>query len=342
MAGKGLYGTNGTIAAPPYRNGPYTWDQNVTVDANLTVNGTFTFGDAATDNLIVQGDLRVIDDRYLHFGTNEDVSFEYDEDGDDVLKVTGADIWVVGNSGAQALKFRDTDISINSGADGRLDIDADGEVEITGGVIDVNAGAAAAGAGAAGSAVTVDSGAGGSGAGGATGGAGGAITVTSSNGGTETTGTAGAGGAASLVSGTGGATSGAAGTGGAGGAIAITAGAGGADGEGGSGTGGAGGSITLTPGTGGAGNTAGAAGTIVLAGSSPVNATSGGIRTIQAVDDVHDTTPTDAQLDTAFGTPASLGRGFIGTVDDADGDTNFYVCVTSDASWYYVKLTKAA
>jgi hypothetical protein len=72
-----------------------------------------------------------------------------------------------------------------------------------------------------------------------------------------------------------------------------------------------------------------------------LNVTAGGLRTIQSVADVHDTTPTDAQLDAAFGTPATLGRGFIGTVDDADGDTNFYIAITSDASWYWVKMTKA-
>ncbi len=66
-----------------------------------------------------------------------------------------------------------------------------------------------------------------------------------------------------------------------------------------------------------------------------------GLNTIQAVTDVHDTTPTDAELDTAFGTPATVGRAFIGTVDDADGDTNFYICASSDASWYYLKMTKA-
>jgi len=62
----------------------------------------------------------------------------------------------------------------------------------------------------------------------------------------------------------------------------------------------------------------------------------------QAVDDVHDTTPTDAQLDTAFGTPASLGRGFIGTLDDASGETNFYICITTDNSWFWTLMTKAA
>lgn len=51
--------------------------------------------------------------------------------------------------------------------------------------------------------------------------------------------------------------------------------------------------------------------------------------------------PTDAELDSAFGTPATLGRGFIGTVDDNDGDATMWLCVTSDASWYYVATTKA-
>lgn len=66
-----------------------------------------------------------------------------------------------------------------------------------------------------------------------------------------------------------------------------------------------------------------------------------GMRTKQAVTNVNDTTPTAAELTTAFGAPASLGRGRILTVDDADGNTNFYLVVTSDASFFYVKLTKA-
>lgn len=141
--GKGLRSaTAGDPAVPPYSNDNYTWDTTLTIEddltvsgdatvtGDLTVSGDFTFGNAATDNLIVKGDLRIIDDRYLHFGTGEDVSFEYDEDGDDVLKVTGADIWVVGQSGAQALKFRDTNISINSANDGHLDLDADTSIDL--------------------------------------------------------------------------------------------------------------------------------------------------------------------------------------------------------------------
>jgi len=51
--------------------------------------------------------------------------------------------------------------------------------------------------------------------------------------------------------------------------------------------------------------------------------------------------PTDAELDAAFGTPAALGRGFVATVDDADGDTDVWLVWTTDTSWFYVKGTKA-
>lgn len=65
------------------------------------------------------------------------------------------------------------------------------------------------------------------------------------------------------------------------------------------------------------------------------------VKVKQAVNNVHDTTPTAAELTTSFGAPATLGRGFIGTVDDADGDTNGYIVWCSDASFYFVKGTKA-
>jgi hypothetical protein len=65
------------------------------------------------------------------------------------------------------------------------------------------------------------------------------------------------------------------------------------------------------------------------------------LNTKQAVTNVNDTTPTAAELTTAFGAPATLGRGFIGTVDDADGDANGYLVWTSDASFYFLKGTKA-
>lgn len=67
-----------------------------------------------------------------------------------------------------------------------------------------------------------------------------------------------------------------------------------------------------------------------------------GVRTKQAVNQVHDTAPTIGELTTSFGDPATLGRGFIGTVDDNDGDTNFYLVAVSDGSFFYTKMTKAA
>lgn len=66
-----------------------------------------------------------------------------------------------------------------------------------------------------------------------------------------------------------------------------------------------------------------------------------GLNTKQVVDNVHDTAPTEASLVSAFGAVATLGRGFIGTIDDNDGDTNGYIVWTSDASFYYIKGTKA-
>jgi len=69
---------------------------------------------------------------------------------------------------------------------------------------------------------------------------------------------------------------------------------------------------------------------------------SAGLRTKQDVSNVHDTAPTAASLTAAFGSPATLGRGFVATIDDADGDTNGYLVFTSDASWYFLKFTKAS
>lgn len=66
-----------------------------------------------------------------------------------------------------------------------------------------------------------------------------------------------------------------------------------------------------------------------------------GLFTAQDVSNFSDP-PTDAELDAAFGTPATLGRGFVATLDDNDADTDCYLVWTSDASWYYVKGTKAA
>lgn len=65
-------------------------------------------------------------------------------------------------------------------------------------------------------------------------------------------------------------------------------------------------------------------------------------RTAQSVADVHDSVPTAAQCAAAFGAAASLGRGFLGSIDDADGDLHHYLISVSDASFFFVLLTKCA
>lgn len=72
-----------------------------------------------------------------------------------------------------------------------------------------------------------------------------------------------------------------------------------------------------------------------------VVATAAGVRTRQAINNVNDTTPTAAELTTSFGTPASVGTGFVGVVKDADADTNCYVVVSNGVSYFYLKFTKA-
>ena len=52
--------------------------------------------------------------------------------------------------------------------------------------------------------------------------------------------------------------------------------------------------------------------------------------------------PTDAELDTAFGTPATVGSGYLAFLDDAGGDANFYLIGSNGTSWWHVALTKAS
>jgi hypothetical protein len=86
------------------------------------------------------------------------------------------------------------------------------------------------------------------------------------------------------------------------------------------------------------------AGTLAITGATTatgqVIANAAGIRTFQAVTNVHDTTPTQAEMVTAFG--AVPGRGFIGTIDDNDANAISYLCWSTDASYYFVIGTKGA
>lgn len=69
-----------------------------------------------------------------------------------------------------------------------------------------------------------------------------------------------------------------------------------------------------------------------------------GINVKQAVNNVTEAAPTAAELTTSFGPIASLGRGFIGTVDDADADATLrvFLIFTTDAGFYWIAGTKAA
>jgi len=51
--------------------------------------------------------------------------------------------------------------------------------------------------------------------------------------------------------------------------------------------------------------------------------------------------PTDAELDSAFGTPAAVGEGFTALVNDGGGDTNIYLVASTGTAWAYVSLTVA-
>ena len=52
-------------------------------------------------------------------------------------------------------------------------------------------------------------------------------------------------------------------------------------------------------------------------------------------------TPTNAELDSAFGQPATLGRRFIGIVDDAGGGTTYWLCMTDETNWLIEQLAVA-
>lgn len=66
-----------------------------------------------------------------------------------------------------------------------------------------------------------------------------------------------------------------------------------------------------------------------------------GLQTKVAVNNVHDTVPTNAELTTSFGSPSAVGAGFIGLVNDAAGNTNNYLVFSNGTSYYYLKFTKA-
>jgi len=64
--------TSGGAAAPPYTNGPYTFSEEITFEGAVTVEGTFTFGDVAADELTITGFITTADaktGKFLETGT---------------------------------------------------------------------------------------------------------------------------------------------------------------------------------------------------------------------------------------------------------------------------------
>lgn len=110
--------------------------RNATIVGDLTVKGTLNFGDAATDDLIVNGDLRINDDRFLHFGTDEDVSFEYDENGTNDFRGT-----VTAALGIGYLFTAGTGTSSGAGGEFTILAGAGGSSSGTGGAVNITSGA---------------------------------------------------------------------------------------------------------------------------------------------------------------------------------------------------------
>jgi hypothetical protein len=68
----------------------------------------------------------------------------------------------------------------------------------------------------------------------------------------------------------------------------------------------------------------------------------GGLVSKYASSDAGGVIPTDAALDAAFGTPATVGAGFMGIYQNTNvGDGKTYVVTTDGTDWYYMASTKA-
>lgn len=70
-----------------------------------------------------------------------------------------------------------------------------------------------------------------------------------------------------------------------------------------------------------------------------VNCTAG-LRTIVDTTDVS-SPPTDAELDSALGTPSAVGEGFIALLDDNNAGTAGYLVWSDGSNWWYAAGTKA-
>ncbi len=142
-------GTNGNIAVTPNGTGEVDISKvdidggaidGTAIGASSASSGAFTtitantglIPDAADGAYLGTSsaefsDLFLADGGYIHLGNDQDVTLGH-----------VADAGVLLNSASQ-LQFRDSDLKINSSADGQLDIDADTELEITAPTVDIDA-----------------------------------------------------------------------------------------------------------------------------------------------------------------------------------------------------------
>ncbi len=51
--------------------------------------------------------------------------------------------------------------------------------------------------------------------------------------------------------------------------------------------------------------------------------------------------PTDAELDSAIGTPSTVGAGYLALLDDNGAGTNVYLVASDGTNWWHVAMTKA-
>ena len=72
---------------------------------------TMEYDEDGTDSLLISGgDVTIADDKKLFFGTDKDVSIEYDEDGNDTMLITGD---VVFADGSTSVDIKSHDLSAN-------------------------------------------------------------------------------------------------------------------------------------------------------------------------------------------------------------------------------------
>jgi len=94
------------------------------------------YDEDGTDTLLISGDVTLADDKKLYFGTDKNISLEYDEDGTDTLLVSGADLTIADD---KKLNFgTDKDVSIEYDEDGNNTMLVTGDVVFADGSTDVD------------------------------------------------------------------------------------------------------------------------------------------------------------------------------------------------------------